>query len=72
MPTPTGKPQVGEWILTKEGDQGLVVRRGTGEMYTLWVKWNGSRSVTMITEFPWWMKRNKWRVASKPADTGVL
>lgn len=65
MPTPLGKPIVGEHILTRDGVLGKVVRRGTGDSYSVWVRWPpraGFPRVTIITEFEFHAKRQGWRV----------
>ena len=71
MPTPAGKPKVGEWIVTREGVRGKVVRRSDGPGYSVWVMWpqgirigtyRDSQGVSIITEFDYWMRRNNWRI----------
>lgn len=62
MPTPAGKPKVGEFVLTVDGELlGRVTRRSDGESYSVWLQKRGERE-RIITEFAWWMKQRKWKI----------
>lgn len=72
MPTPGGKPKIGEFILDRHGKPIYEVKRRTdGDQYSVWGKVldPGERNygqVQIITEFEWWRSHNDWRVV--PAD----
>ena len=67
MPTPTGKPRVGESIFTSDGKLlGKVTRRSDGDGYSVWVNFvtppPGKRNPVIITEFEYWKKLRKWEI----------
>ena len=63
MPTPAGKPKVGEFVVTPNGERWKVLRRGRGEGYSVWVEdTTAPGGYRIITEFEWWMKIRGWKI----------
>lgn len=57
MPTPSGKPQVGETIFANSGEVvGVVVRRESGNCYSVQVRKDGK--TRWITEYEWHAQRH--------------
>lgn len=71
MPTPGGKPKVGEKILhVPSGIKGTVLRRSDGLSWSLYVRWEDPTPGVMpaqgwITEAQWWMERGTIKVVEE-------
>lgn len=72
MPTPSGKPQVGDMIVDRNGIPLFQVleRLGGLSMYSVRVKrlTEPNAPAQLITEFDWWLQHRKWRVVA-PGQT---
>lgn len=68
MPTPSGKPKVGEKILhVASGIEGKVLRRSDGLQWSLYIRWEDPAKGTLpaegwITEAQWWIDHDVIRV----------
>lgn len=64
MPTPAGKPKVGEYIVDRDGSlMGEVIERSTGDGYS--VKVHHAGQSRWITEFAWWKENKGWKILTQ-------
>ena len=61
MPTPAGKPKVGETIYTKDGKEiGRVIHRTPGNLYSIRILRPGQNYPSWLTEYEYWAEKNGW------------
>jgi hypothetical protein len=68
MPTPTGKPKVGEKVEWRGGQTATVLRRSDGAVWGVYVRWDdpplGQPRERWITEAQYWIDRGDLRVVT--------
>jgi hypothetical protein len=66
MPTPTGRPKVGEILLHRStGTRAVVLERTSGTCYSVRVRVLTGRNAgreQWLTEFDWWLDRGTWAI----------